>query len=199
MMARILPRMIRGVAAAAAFCSSLVALSACQGTSSVLGTRFSYQERERQAAVAKAGACGGDANACVERCRKGDAGACNAAAVVMEFGIAGAPDYRQASQLYGQACRGDYAQGCNNLGWMFALGKGVERSPSTAMVLFTKAFDGYRVACLSGEIQGCVLATNLLREGLVHDQDDAQLAALTRRACELGHAPSCGAGADDPY
>ncbi len=198
-MTRRLPRLVIHVAAAIVVCSSMFALGACQATSSVLGTRFTYPEREKEADLAKAGVCGGDVALCVERCHKGDARACNAAAVIKEFGFEGATDYRQATQLYGQACREDYAQGCNNLGWMFALGKGVQRNPSTAMVLFTKAFDGYRLACMSGQIQGCVLATNLLREGLVQDRNDTQLAALTRRACELGHAASCGADASDPY
>src|SRR4029453_5185041 len=35
-------------------------------------------------------------------------------------------------------CQEGFAQGCNNLGWLHVLGRGVERSPGRAMALFTR-------------------------------------------------------------
>jgi len=74
---------------------------------------------------------------------------------------------------------------------MYAVGRGVQQDGRTAMLLFTKAFDGYRLACLRGEIEGCLLAVSHLQQGLVESADDRQELALLRRACELGHQASC--------
>jgi TPR repeat protein len=108
-----------------------------------------------------------------------------------EFGLRLPTDYQRASEYYRSSCASEFAQGCTNLGWMYAVGRGVQQDGRTAMILFTRAFDGYRMACQRGEIEGCLLAVSHLQQGLVESADEREELALLQRACELGHEPSC--------
>ncbi len=149
------------------------------------------QRHDAEPAVSPDGCRVGDPQDCMAKCHAGHARACNSLAMMYEFGLRTRADYATASAYYQTSCAADFPQGCTNLGWMYAVGRGVERDGATAMLLFTKAFEGYRLACLSGEIQGCVLAVSHLQQGLVESRYDHEELALLRKACELGHQDSC--------
>lgn len=127
------------------------------------------------------------ASLCVER---RDAPSCNTVGVMLEFD-ADRADPVEAARFYRLACGGAYAPGCNNLGWLYMLGRGVKKDPPLSMALFARAYDGYRTACLRGEVEGCVLAGDLAREGRAGDAAPAEAVSLYDRACRLGHRAAC--------
>lgn len=164
-------------------------VSGCGAVQSQLGPKLHRHDAEPSP---EAGECRvGDPADCEAACRGGSAKACNALAMMYEFGLQSARDYASASAYYHASCAADFAQGCTNLGWLYATGRGVERNGRTAMILFTKAFEGYRLACLSGEIEGCLLAVSHLQQGLVDERHEAEELALVEHACQLGHKASC--------
>ena len=164
-------------------------VTGCQAVQSQLGPKL--QRHDAEPAVAADACRVGDPRDCTAKCHAGHARACNTLAMMYEFGLRTGADYATASAYYQTSCAADFPQGCTNLGWMYAVGRGVERDGTTAMLLFTKAFEGYRLACLSGEIEGCVLAVSHLQQGLVDARHDHEELALLRKACDLGHEPSC--------
>ncbi|MCC6647886.1 MAG: sel1 repeat family protein [Polyangiaceae bacterium] len=138
----------------------------------------------------------GARDACARRCLdRQDAPSCNTVGVMLEFD-ADRADPAEASRYYRLACGGAYAPGCNNLGWLYMLGRGVRRDPPLSMALFARAYDAHRTACLRGEVEGCVLAGDLAREGRAGDATPADALALFARGCGLGHAPACRRMAD---
>src|SRR5580700_2891220 len=66
-----------------------------------------------------------DVARCVARCQTDDPQACNAAGVMFEFDEGTHSDPVLASGFYTRACDGNYAQGCNNLAWLYLRGRGV--------------------------------------------------------------------------
>lgn len=181
-------RASRHIAIAATALAAL-SLVSCQAVQAQLGPKLIPHDAEPELA---SDACHvGDPQDCIAKCHAGQAKACNSLAMMYEFGLKTQTDYRQASVYYQTSCAADFAQGCTNLGWMYAVGRGVERNSATAMVLFTKAFEGYRTACLNGEIQGCLLAVSHLQQGLVDARYEREELALLHHACELGHESSC--------
>ncbi|MFW5739291.1 MAG: tetratricopeptide repeat protein [Myxococcota bacterium] len=167
----------------------LVAASGCQAVQSQLGPKLQRHDAEPKLAD---DACRvGDAQQCLEKCHAGHAKACNSLAMMYEFGLRAHADYKRAAAYYQTSCAADFSQGCTNLGWLYAVGRGVERNGKTALILFTKAFEGYRAACLNGEIQGCLLAVSHLQQGLVDEKHQRDELVLLEHACQLGHEPSC--------
>lgn len=132
------------------------------------------------------------AKLCVDR---RDAPSCNTVGVMLEFPADVSADDRasasEAARFYRLACGGSYAPGCNNLAWLYMLGRGVKKDPPLSMALFARAYDGYRTACLQGQLEGCVLAGDLAREGRAGDADEAAATALYERACKAGDQRGC--------
>ena len=57
-------------------------------------------------------------------------------------------DYQKAAQLYQKACDGGIAEGCYNLGVLYADGQGVRQNFSTAKQYYGKACDlGLQLGC----------------------------------------------------
>ena len=57
-------------------------------------------------------------------------------------------DYQKAAQLYQKACDGGDAEGCYNLGVLYADGQGVRQNFSTAKQYYGKACDlGLQLGC----------------------------------------------------
>ncbi len=133
----------------------------------------------------------GDVAKCIARCTPDDPQACNAAGVMFEFDEGSTTDPKLASVFYDRACDNNYAQGCNNLAWLYLRGNGVPRDQPHAMLLFMTAFDAARIACLKGDASGCLLAGELLYEGRGVPQDDAQAVAYFERACAGGETRGC--------
>lgn len=59
-------------------------------------------------------------------------------------------DYKEALELYEQACKNKEAIGCSNLARMYSKGEGVRKNKAKAMEFFQKA-------CDSGDMGVCVL------------------------------------------
>jgi TPR repeat protein len=133
----------------------------------------------------------GDVARCVARCTADDPQACNAAGVMFEFDEGASSEPAIASGFYSRACDGNYAQGCNNLAWLYLSGHGVPKNQQHAMLLFMTAFDAARIACAQGDASGCLLAGEILYEGRGVDADEAQAVAFFQRACEGGEARGC--------
>jgi TPR repeat protein len=133
----------------------------------------------------------GDVTRCVAKCGPDDPQACNAAGVMFEFDDGTASDPSRALGFYSQACEGNYAQGCNNLAWLYLRGHGVPRDPPHAMLLFMAAFDAARIACTRGDPSGCLLAGEMLYEGRGVPEDEAQAVAFFQQACAGGEAAAC--------
>jgi TPR repeat protein len=133
----------------------------------------------------------GDVARCVERCTGEDPQACNAAGVMFEFDEGASSEPSLASGFYRRSCDGNYAQGCNNLAWLYLRGRGVPQDQPHAMLLFMAAFDAAKIACMRGDASGCLLAGELLYEGRGVEEDEAQAVAFFERACAGGEAVAC--------
>lgn len=132
-----------------------------------------------------------DVGRCVERCTADDPQACNAAGVMFEFDEGAASEPSLASGFYQRACDGNYAQGCNNLAWLYLRGRGVPQDQPHAMLLFMTAFDAAKIACSRGDASGCLLAGELLYEGRGVPADETQAVAFFERACAGGESAAC--------
>jgi TPR repeat protein len=133
----------------------------------------------------------GDVARCVARCKADDPQACNAAGVMFEFDEGTSTEPALASGFYNRACEGNYAQGCNNLAWLYLRGRGVPKDMPHAMLLFMTAFDEAKIACSQGDASGCLLAGELLYEGRGVEEDEAQAVAFFQRACDGGETRAC--------
>ncbi len=127
----------------------------------------------------------------MDQCQSGTASACNALGVIYEYGRNTTPDPAIASGFYARACDRDYAPGCTNLAWLYSLGRGVPRDAQEAMLLFTRAFDQSRLACRRGDGHGCLMAGELLLQGKIETEDDAEEVALFKAACDQGEPKGC--------
>jgi TPR repeat protein len=133
----------------------------------------------------------GDVVRCVAKCTPDDPQACNAAGVMFEFDDGERTEPALASTFYERACDGNYAQGCNNLAWLYLRGRGVPQDQPHAMLLFMTAFDAAKLACARGDASGCLLAGEILYEGRGVASDEQQAVALLQRACDGGEARAC--------
>ena len=84
-----------------------------------------------------------------KQCQKGNAPACVLLGIMYDNGEGVKQDsfkaaelYRQAWELYRQACDGKDANGCFNLGVMYDEGKGVTQDDFKAVELYRQACDG---------------------------------------------------------
>jgi TPR repeat protein len=59
------------------------------------------------------------------------------------------------------------------------------------MRLFFNAYDASRIACLEGDLDGCVMAGELIEDGRGVDQDLEQALAFYDRACGGGDSRGC--------
>jgi TPR repeat protein len=133
----------------------------------------------------------GNVDACIRACkRQDDAKACNHVGVLLEFDPDNA-DPALASRFYQRACNATYYPGCNNLAWLYLGGHGVPQDKAHAMRLFYYAYDAARVACIDGDITGCMMAGDLVDRGFGVKQDDAEALAFFERACAGGEAHGC--------
>ena len=105
----------------------------------------------------------GQLEACRARCEN-DATSCNAAGLLYEL-EGGTEAQVAAAALYRKGCDDAYAPACNNLAWLYALGRGVPRDPPRSLEVFARAYAGVRMACLRGEASGCVEVAAMLQEG----------------------------------
>jgi hypothetical protein len=105
-------------------------VTGCQAVQSQLGPKL--QRHDAEPAVAADACRVGDPQDCTAKCHAGHARACNTLAMMYEFGLRTGADYATASAYYQTSCAADFPQGCTNLGWMYAVGRGVERDGTTA-------------------------------------------------------------------
>jgi TPR repeat protein len=133
----------------------------------------------------------GDVARCIQHCQADEPGACNALGVMFELGTQGNADSALASGFYGRACESNYAPGCTNLAWLYALGHGVPKDQAQSMALFTKAYESSKLACRRGDMSGCIMAGELLLDGRGVEADDALALSMFQRACEHGERRGC--------
>lgn len=116
-------------------------------------------------------------------CSRGLADACNRMAIFLT-----ATDSREAhaeaAALHTIACSGGDAFSCNELGYLYALGKGVDQDGSNAMQLFRKACDlKFADACDSvGEA---------FEKGWGTPVDLKQAEEMYQQACDMGTKEAC--------
>ena len=67
---------------------------------------------------------------------------------MFDTGDGGAQDKARARALYDQACKGGYARGCTNLGFMFETGAGGAQDKVQARALYDQA-------CKGGDAKAC--------------------------------------------
>jgi TPR repeat protein len=133
----------------------------------------------------------GDVARCIAKCTDDDPQACNAAGVMFEFDEGHSSEPALASGFYSRSCDGNYAQGCNNLAWLYLRGAGVPKDQPHAMLLFMAAFDAAKLACMQGDASGCLLAGEILYEGRGVEADEQQAVAFFKRACDGGEQQAC--------
>lgn len=91
----------------------------------------------------------------------------------------------QAAKAFGVACDAGVGGACNNLGALYAEGRGVARDPARAAALYERA-------CAAGAAHGCYSLATIVAEGKQGTRGDLVKAfALASRACALGHVHGC--------
>ncbi|MGB8299280.1 MAG: tetratricopeptide repeat protein [Polyangia bacterium] len=83
-----------------------------------------------------------------------------------------------------QVCDGGDMGGCNNLGAMYANGKGVVKDNGRAVALYKQACDG-------GNMVGCTNLGAMYASGMGVAKDGARAAALYEQACDNDNQPYC--------
>jgi len=86
-------------------------------------------------------------------------------------------DYDKAKKYLKKACDGGKAQGCELLGGLYLLGKGVKKDEEKALELFEKA-------CDDGDAHGCEAAGKMIRDGRGGSADPAKAKKLLTKACD---------------
>ena len=87
-------------------------------------------------------------------------------------------------RLFKKACNGGDADGCKNLGVLYATGAGVEKDYSKAFVFFKKACDNW-----NGE--GCKGLGILYANGLAVEKDFSKAIDLFKKSCDFEDADGC--------
>jgi serine/threonine-protein kinase len=90
----------------------------------------------------------------------------------------------EAATLFDQACSAGSREACDNLGVMYASGKGVAKDDARAAAL-------YATACNAGNALGCNNLGNIYASGRGVSKDNAQAASLYVKACADGNAVGC--------
>jgi TPR repeat protein len=90
------------------------------------------------------------------------------------------PKRLRAPEHLKNACDGDHAGACNDLGWAYERGFGtLATDPQKAEALFAKS-------CRLGNSLGC-----LNRGRIVRDKNSAEAAEFMKKACEANHQKAC--------
>jgi TPR repeat protein len=162
------------------------------GCSAFLGAPARHREPEPGALVDACSPFG--AEGCRAACIEGDGASCNVMGAALELGELGESDHAAASSYYRKGCEAGFPQSCNNLAWLYVLGRGVEPDGRLALALFDRAFDQLRARCDTGSVGSCRAAVALHDKVLL--DDDRRLLAVLDRGCRLGDAPACRRGAE---
>jgi TPR repeat protein len=86
--------------------------------------------------------------------------------------------------LFGRACSGGFAEGCNNQGALYEHGRGVPENLGDAQRLYTQA-------CRHGSGLGCSNLGVLYAQGRGVPMNREAAAQLFREACSLGSSVGC--------
>jgi serine/threonine-protein kinase len=92
--------------------------------------------------------------------------------------------FSEAATFFDQACSAGSREACDNLGVMYASGKGVAKDDARAAAL-------YATACNAGNALGCNNLGNIYASGRGVSKDNAQAASLYVKACADGNAIGC--------
>ncbi len=86
--------------------------------------------------------------------------------------------------LWNKACENGAGIGCLNLGWMYLIGREVEKDDKLAAEFFQKS-------CKNGEMRGCYRLGNMYLGGQGVEQDDRKAVDLFQQACEKENPNAC--------
>jgi serine/threonine-protein kinase len=92
--------------------------------------------------------------------------------------------FSEAAILFDQACSAGSREACDNLGVMYASGKGVVKDEARAAAL-------YATACNAGNALGCNNLGGIYASGRGVSKNFAQAASLYAKACADGNAIGC--------
>jgi TPR repeat protein len=98
--------------------------------------------------------------------------------------LAEAGDFKDAVTFLTDSCNGGYGEACTYFGWVLENGKGVEKNPEKALVL-------YRKGCDAGNAGGCFNLGLDYDDGHGVGNDLSQAAAFYRKACDGDFAEGC--------
>ncbi len=119
-------------------------------------------------------------NEVIERCRDGDASACNSVGTRLMHGTWGLEqDQAAAVPLFTYACDAGELEGCHSLAVALEYGRGVDQDEARAAALFERACDGEHVVA-------CSFHADAYRYGRGVERDPERALAITERACLLG-------------
>ena len=113
-------------------------------------------------------------------CKKGNAGACARAGRAR----IDAQEYAVARPLLERGCQHGSAEACDDLGWIYDDGLGLE-------VDKTKAAQFYAKACAGNFLRGCTNEGVMHLKGEGFAKDSSKAAELFQKACDGGNATDC--------
>lgn len=106
---------------------------------------------------------------------------CNEIGIIYDY----AENHQRATSYYEKACKEfDSAQGCANLGNLYALGEGVKQ-------IFFKAVKFYQKSCDLNFGASCSYLSDFYRKGQGIKQDIFMAAKYAKKACDLDSAHAC--------
>jgi uncharacterized protein len=125
-------------------------------------------------------------------CRNRDGKGCTLAGKMYDDDDTGVPqDNELAAQYYGKGCRLRDGEGCEALGWAYKLGDGAPVDETVAADNHRAAAHYYKLACDGGIAEDCNGLGEMVRVGLMVEEDAARAAALFERSCKLGSSAGC--------
>ena len=92
--------------------------------------------------------------------------------------------YAEAHKFFQMACDGGETEGCNNLGYMFDIGDGVEKD-------HTKAVELYTISCDNSNPDGCAKLGFLLDNGDYKVRNREKAGKILQKACDKGSLIGC--------
>jgi hypothetical protein len=127
----------------------------------------------------------GDAAECATQCGRGSAQSCDALGYLLATGTGGVQrNVTKAAEMFAASCRGDFGNGCLNLGTMFESGQGVAKDEREAAGLYLQS-------CRLGFAKGCSYLGRMFYAGKGVAEDYGKAIALFVKGCDGGDREGC--------
>lgn len=124
----------------------------------------------------------------LENCELGDASACGAAGVYIQYGWGAPRSPETALMLYHRACYAGAYDACFKSGLLLS----ASRDPGLQLPPPSKAMDYFEHGCEGLEAESCEALGRAYRYGVLTEKDPKSAAYYSRKACELSPAADIG-------